>query len=118
MNKDILVKEPVTRDEEDDSLIEKIERELRELDKKKKSDMEKEKLQQEIELIETHIKTALQMQKITFALAAQYRDELKKASIDKNAVKTEKKYFRLNELPGMIEERRRQRKIKEETKKL
>ena len=114
MSKDILVNEPVKREEDDNSLSERIERELSELNKKKKADMEKSKLKEEIEMIENHIKNALQLQMISVNLAFQYRERLKKASVDRQTSFDNNHFFRLNELPGMIEERRRQKKLRDE----
>lgn len=114
MSKDILVNEPVKRKESDESLIERIERELRELSKKKKEDMEQSKLKEEIEMIENHIKNALQLQMISVNLAFQYRERLKKASVDRQVSSDDNHFFKLNEIPEMIEERRRRKKLRDE----
>ena len=113
MYNDMLVNQPVKRDD-DDLLIEEIEREIYELEKKKKADMDKEKLKEEMEMIDVHIKNALQLQLISVNLAAQYRDKLKRAGKDRHNSFDGIPFFRLNELPGMIEERRRRKKLKDD----
>lgn len=102
MGKDILVNKPIERKTDDDFMVKQIEIELDKLEKKKKIEIQERKLREEVEIIENHIKNALQMQSISVDLAFQYRERLKKVSL-------EQKLFNLSEIKEMIDERRRKK---------
>lgn len=114
MKKDLLVNDPVKKDDNNDFIVGQIEQKLKDLEKKKKSESENNEMKKEYELLENHIKNAMQMQIISMNLATQYRERLKKVKNSDLDSQEKSSFFKLDELPGMIEERRQRKRLEKQ----